>query len=104
MIVCFAIGYNVSGGAQSGLGLAFVFLGVAFAQLISFGALILLLTFWDAFFGTQISHKMLLKLFGKVQLKVIVASKQNDNLEFYLDPLTDKQNLDKLLEAAKAFQ
>jgi hypothetical protein len=104
LILSLIVGFTMSSGKVNDTAMFFFYLGGILGQLITFGTLILLLMFWDALFGTKITPKMLFKLFGKTQIKVIFATNQNDNLEFYLNPETDKQNLESLMEINKTFK
>jgi hypothetical protein len=103
MLISFGIGYNISGGSTTGIGLVFVYIGVAFAQLITIGALIIFLSFFDGFFGTRITQRLLLKFFGKTVIKVVIASLNNDNIFFYLQNDSDKQKVEEILKLNKIF-
>ena len=94
MIICFAIAYGIKG--SSTVSTAFLWLGIICAQLITFGALILILGFWDGLFGSTISNKLLLKVFGKDITKVIIASKTNEHIEFFMDKKTEQEKINEV--------
>lgn len=90
-------------GVEATIGMVFTITGVIFGQFITLGFIIFLLVIWDTLLGAETAPRLLLKLVGKHQLKVIVATRHNDNLEFYLNPKTDKENLEGLLKINKTY-
>ena len=94
-ILCFAIGYGLK--SNSGIADAFLWLGIICAQLITFGALILILSFLDALFGSKLSNSLLIKAFGTEITKVILATSTNEHVEFYLDK-TEQEKVEQIKE------
>ena len=92
------IGYAIN-GLTGDIGRFFTYTSIVFEGIAGFGGYIIFFYFWDALFGSTITDRLLLKMFGKKTSQVIIASKTGRHIEFNIFNEDERRKIDDLMKS-----